>query len=431
MRNNLLIWLTGWNFGTYNNFHRWLARIATVQAIVHSLGYSALILRKGGWEYFWRLWALTFWWTGELATVFMSLLVVFSVFWVRRRQYEVFLVVHIVLSILILVTMLGHVWIFKGVYDALVWVPAVIWLLDRVLRGARIIAFNPVFWDTHASVTYNEQAHMIRLVVPLSSNFYQVKPGTFCYIMVLNKWDFWESHPFTVASVSGNNRSAAQPQEHAPLLRSEPLSLDDMGIEPKRRAEEMTFLIRPYDSFTSRLKEHAESSYPKPATLRVAIDGPYGRTAPLERFDKVLFVVGGSGIAVPLSYLETLIASSKRPKAIYIHWAVQQSALAIDVLHCELNEALKSNRVRVNVYVTRSQGRVSSDETTCRFVEWRTGRMSTEGVIQATLSTEETDSLAVVACGPARMADDCRRIVATKMVHSLPYIEYFEESFQW
>ena len=43
MRNNLLLWLTGWDFGTYNNFHRWVARVATVQAIIHSVGYTVLV----------------------------------------------------------------------------------------------------------------------------------------------------------------------------------------------------------------------------------------------------------------------------------------------------------------------------------------------------------------------------------------------------
>ncbi len=42
-RNNTLIWLTGWGFGTYNNFHRWVARIATVQAVVHSIGYTEMV----------------------------------------------------------------------------------------------------------------------------------------------------------------------------------------------------------------------------------------------------------------------------------------------------------------------------------------------------------------------------------------------------
>lgn len=46
MRNNLVLWLTGWDFGTFNNFHRWIARIATLQAVIHSIGYSILIIQR-------------------------------------------------------------------------------------------------------------------------------------------------------------------------------------------------------------------------------------------------------------------------------------------------------------------------------------------------------------------------------------------------
>lgn len=46
MRNNLVIWLTGWDFKTYNNFHRWVARVATLEAVIHSIGYTLLILRS-------------------------------------------------------------------------------------------------------------------------------------------------------------------------------------------------------------------------------------------------------------------------------------------------------------------------------------------------------------------------------------------------
>lgn len=43
MRNNVMMSLTGWDFGTYNNFHRWVARVATLQAVIHSVGYTYLI----------------------------------------------------------------------------------------------------------------------------------------------------------------------------------------------------------------------------------------------------------------------------------------------------------------------------------------------------------------------------------------------------
>lgn len=45
MRNNLAMWLTGWDYGTFTNFHRWVARISTLQAVIHSVGYTVLIFR--------------------------------------------------------------------------------------------------------------------------------------------------------------------------------------------------------------------------------------------------------------------------------------------------------------------------------------------------------------------------------------------------
>lgn len=41
-RNNIILWATGWRFSTFNIFHRHIARIATVEAIVHSIGYTVM-----------------------------------------------------------------------------------------------------------------------------------------------------------------------------------------------------------------------------------------------------------------------------------------------------------------------------------------------------------------------------------------------------
>lgn len=80
----------------------------------------------GGWQQFAMWWTYTFWWAGELvstlsslnkvlytdhlqATIFMCALVAFSFYWVRKKHYETFLVSHVVLSILVLLTMLMYV----------------------------------------------------------------------------------------------------------------------------------------------------------------------------------------------------------------------------------------------------------------------------------------------------------------------------------
>lgn len=43
-RNNVFLWATGWNFSTFNLFHRAIARVATIEAIAHSVGYTILTM---------------------------------------------------------------------------------------------------------------------------------------------------------------------------------------------------------------------------------------------------------------------------------------------------------------------------------------------------------------------------------------------------
>jgi len=45
-RNNPFIWATGWKFPTFNQFHRTIARVVTIQAIVHSIGYTVLVVNS-------------------------------------------------------------------------------------------------------------------------------------------------------------------------------------------------------------------------------------------------------------------------------------------------------------------------------------------------------------------------------------------------
>ena len=67
-RNDPLLWLTGWSFATYNRFHRWVARVATVQAVVHSIAYSVYMLYVGPGA-FEAEWIYRYWWTGEVVSL--------------------------------------------------------------------------------------------------------------------------------------------------------------------------------------------------------------------------------------------------------------------------------------------------------------------------------------------------------------------------
>ena len=336
----------------------------------------------------------------------MCLLLACSVYWLRRKQYETFLIIHIVMSAIILVTMLGyvpqlqsspltvsHVSIFDGEYDLLFWVPVFIWLLDRAMRICRIVVFNPTLRPTRASVVFNPVSNIVRLDVPTHVVAYKADPGTFYYISVVDDAQFWESHPFTVATVSNG---MAKRGEESPLL-------EDTGLD--KTAKTLTFLIRPYDGFTRRLRDLAASP-----SLRVLVDGPYGHTQPLQLFDRVVFIVGGSGIVVPLSYMKKLKTAN-----VCLHWAVREASFAADVLD-DIDTAWE-----VDVYF--------SDRSADTFPNVQTHHRR-PNISQIIEETTQHRSVAVVACGPPQLADDTRAAVvaALKNGHS---IEYFEESFRW
>lgn len=430
MRNNVAMWLTGWDFGAYNNFHRWVARIATVQAVVHSVGYTWLIWRQGGWTYFASWWTRWFWWAGEIATVAMCLLLACSVYWMRRQKYELFLVLHIGMSAVILGMMLGHVSIFNGTYDPLFWISLGIWVLDRLVRLVRVLAFKPKSWSTLASVTYNASSNIVRLLVPAQETIYEVQPGTFYYLSVLDVARSWESHPFTVARVHQGSMADSQ-AEQMPLLESEAEAQDMEETEGKIASDStlMTFLIRPYDSFTERLKELAVSKAQKAAPVRVLVDGPYGSTLQLERFSHVVFIVGGSGVVLPLSYLARVTIQAPTPVAVDIHWAVREPAFAREVLVQDMTEALDNEQVSVNIYVPSRGHNIL--EGVSNKAEEHFGRPDVHGIVAAKMAEHNIEKLAVVACGPAGMADDARRAVVDALAYAPFGIEYFEEHFTW
>ncbi|KHN93968.1 ferric-chelate reductase [Metarhizium album ARSEF 1941] len=429
MRNNFAIWLTGWDFGTYNNFHRWVARIATLQAVVHSVGYTALILYNGGWTYFASWWRRTFWVAGEVATVFMCALIACSVYWLRRQRYELFLVLHIGMSAVVLVTMLGHVSIFNGHFDAFFWIPVFLWIFDRVLRILRIVFFNPTLKPTVATATYSLSTNIVRLHVPCRFRAYKVRPGTYCYLSVIDDERFWESHPFTVASVSDSSPPGKSFGEQAPLLESGVVNAEyQETAEPDSRL--LLFLIRPYDSFTSRLRDLAAKESPQPASLRVLMDGPYGHSQPLHQFDHVLFVVGGSGIVVPLSYLKVLTGCNKQTTSTHVHWATREPDFAADVLSNDVGEALGDASLAIDLYFSAETERNMGADIPPK-VSRHYGRPNARAIILAAAEDAGECSLAVVACGPARMADDARRAVVQGLATFPCQMEYFEESFRW
>jgi predicted ferric reductase len=440
MRNDVLMWMTGWGFGTYNAFHRWVARVATLQAVVHSLGYTVMIFESGGWSDFLQYLVTHYFWNGELATIAMCALLAFSFYGMRRAHYEIFLVTHIILSIVALWTMYYHVEIFnKGEWNIFIWPCLLVWIFDRLLRAGRIIAFNRRFWKTKATVSYNSASNLVRMDVDGSKSWLSPQPGTYYYIHVLDDLLYaHQNHPFTLAYTSSETMNASfiplSPVSSRPSLHrtfSDESTESDalLNSTTKSSSSNLVFLIRPYDGFTSRLKSHCLLH---PKQLRVFVEGPCGHSEPLHHFSKVLFVVGGTGIAVTLSHISRLLSSTSHTESVKIVWAVREHAFLASVLR-DFSGLFGDERVDMEVHITQASEVMDEvldqDLKSVRIV---TKRPDVFGAVQeAAQDAGQADRLAIVACGPASMADQARLASVEMLAKGYRGVEYFEESFKW
>lgn len=296
---------------------------------------------------------------------------------------------------------------------------------------SRTLSFNLKFWDTWASASYDPDSNMVRLVVPCGTSFYRPKPGTYYYLHVLSDSRFWESHPFTMAYSTGlQRRPSKDSTEDTPLMAQD----DDisLAVSSPQGDPSMTFLIRPYDSSTSRLRDAAAATWPSPKPRRVLVEGPYGHTRPFADFENLLFVVGGSGIVVPLAYLDTL-AASPRVKSVRIVWVVRERGFAQDVLERDFGSMVGHEKVSVKICLTHQDDMSSSGALSelPKDVSVQLRRPDARDEVETAAEAAGPQSLAVVACGPARMADETRSAVVDTMKDTGPRLEYFEESFKW
>lgn len=439
MRNHVLIWMTGWGFGTYNAFHRWVARVATLQALLHSLGYTVMILVKEGWSGFQLYWTQHYFWNGELATIAMCALLAFSMYTIRREHYDFFLVTHLVLSIALLWAMYYHVEMFTaGEWNVFIWPCVVIWLLDRVSRLARIIAFNRRPFGINTRATYEHSSNLIRLDVDGSKNLIVPRPGSYYYIHMLDDMRYaHQSHPFTLAFVSSDAKSpsttspadaSSTPGASYDLFGSSTESDTLLSNGAPNSLTNLVFLVRPYNGFTSRLRS---SCLLHPRKIRALIDGPYGHTVPLETFASVLFVVGGTGVTVPLSYLRGLVSRSSRVLRIRIVWAVREHAFLELVLR-NVHSLLADERIDMEVHMTRDSeygdGDFGKGFENIRIMRQRPDVYE---VVKEAVEESKHRRVAVFGCGPALMVDQARKASVKMLGMGYSGVEYFEESFKW
>ncbi|EXJ60500.1 hypothetical protein A1O7_04653 [Cladophialophora yegresii CBS 114405] len=498
-RNNIFLWLTGWSFATFNIFHRHIARCATVLAIIHSIGWSVLEANLG---YFADSWTEQYWYMGAMATIAMSLIVLFSFMWFRVRSYELFLLIHIALSVVTLVGLFYHTRIFEGEYDGYLWPPVAIWCFDRAVRLVRWAYCNihvkrsSSIGGTKAFASYNKDADFIRLEVVPGSRMVKPGPGQHYYLYQPLRLKGWENHPFTLAAYEtigdsdalGTARSQNEYKVNEQALRDKkiqvtatsPSSSTSSDVTPTPSQHEvstfqgaigqrkLTFFIRPFSSWTRRLREECLKSPNGTITPNVFIEGPYGERSPLVAFEHVVFIVGGTGIAGALPYIlehvRMAIGHAKKSSGeralvtptrdITLVWSAKQSAMIRNIASQELKPILGHRDIHVHLHATSpteihsSSGVIRKDLAIADLdLKTTTATTSTNDEIAISygrpdirqtileLVNEVHDAgaaggrIAILTCGPGGMADEARAAVHTTLKQGQRGVEYIEETF--
>ncbi|PYH48527.1 ferric reductase family protein [Aspergillus saccharolyticus JOP 1030-1] len=456
-RNNIFLWATDFNVQSFNIFHRHVARACTILAVVHSINYTVVFQVYEG-RYHTAL-KQNYFYMGVVATVVMCVMLFQSGTWLRRRFYETFLIIHVLLAILTIYALFRHTSLNGTAHNFYLWPMVAIWGFDRAVRYLRVIYCNWSVWagkgfvkTTSSTVTYSPASDLIRIEMTPAAKGLTPASGQHYYLYQPSTLRGWENHPFTLGCYN--------------------LS----GPEPK-----LTFYIRPYDGWTRRLRDRCRwaDTGALAITPRLLLEGPYGHQAPLHTFDTLLLIVGGTGIAAAVPYIldhvSRLAAPAKtRTTRIHLVWSSRQRQMFDEICCTDLATALECPDIQTTLYCTdkRSMGATTTVVADEEFassaappiqavdteskevgpvmqdsssqesqpikvehlgLELFYGRPDIPATVQATAeeARASVSRLAVLMCGPAEMADACRMAVYWVMKGGFRDVEYFEEAFGW
>ncbi|KAK5655945.1 hypothetical protein OQA88_5080 [Cercophora sp. LCS_1] len=389
-RNNILLYLSNWSYSTFYLLHRWVARLLLVHAVIHSI--TALLVYKAYDNTNW-------WYWGIVATVLSVVLTLGSGLYVRKTQYELFLISHVVLTVLVLVASWYHViqWyalLGKTIarkntlgYELWLYFAIAVWFFDRLARFGRV-----VIWGPHKAQVSAVGVDYVRVDIP--GLRWGTEPGkhVYAYFPTLRPWTPWENHPFSVIPtilLHGPPRASTKPGSPA----DEEKQLATTHATPTvDTTAGITLFVKKSPGLTSYLKAGND--------LLTFLDGPYtssGSRRDILRCDRILIIAGGIGItgALPWAY------SHVNAKLV---WSVKETAR--DLVDAVDLSGVATKEVRVG------------------------SRFSMEDLI-----VDEGNAgwarVGVVVCGPGSLCDDVRAAVSAAGRRGGTVFELEIDAFSW
>ncbi|SCU81307.1 LAME_0B06458g1_1 [Lachancea meyersii CBS 8951] len=407
IRNNPFIPLTGMSYATFSYFHKWVAYVATSQAFIHTIIWTAYYVHYNSYKQSVKAEYLQY---GIAAMILMALLVFHSQKFIRDFAYEVFLFFHQFMSIFFIVCMYYHCntlgWL------GWIWAMAGILCFDRFLRIGRIVLSGGL----QKSVLTDCGNGIIKMTLK-KPKYLTYTPGTFAFIYFLswdNPWYYqWQSHPFTLLSTSNHG-------------------------------DNMVIIFKAHKGVTQQLLYRLLKSGTDSIQMRVMVEGPYGDVLPqkvkVER--KLVGVAAGLGVTAVYAQLAHLLDAQVAEIGSKMYWVVNDLA-HVSWFNDEINWLLSKNCDVTILCTTRKDVDESKPSSLCCSatgvlekvrVESLYGRPDLAALIEDEIreATEQSRDLTFISCGPTAFNLDFRASVSTSLnqQHSID-VALQEESFEW
>lgn len=425
-RNNILLWLTNWPRTTFLLMHRWIAVICMLEALIHTLVY--FYDYSVGWEAMPLSDLVTkgYWLWGAAGTVALLVIVMTAVQPLRRRAYELFVFIHIALSVVVLVGCYQHVVLRHGRqrgYETWVFVAVAVWGFDRVIRLLR--AFRRGVKRAFISPVDSEY---MRVDIPGVS----ARGHVYLHFPTISRWRLWESHPFSVAGSStyntnrfgyGLNLSKADDAAIGYAI-STPTHMAASFEKPDLTARKtgVTLFIKKQTGMTARLGALNTGDVGIP----VMMEGSYNEEVtflqenhlqPTPEYQNMICFAGGVGITGILPFLDKFGGlTSHGSKRLF--WGVRSMPLVYAV----------EDMLGAYAGARGSERRWGDIDVSISF-----GRFSIRSALVEHLDQVSGGSI-VVVCGPASMADQVRMVVtelAKRPERKKAPLKLVVEAFTW
>jgi len=425
-RNNILTSLTGIPFSTFIVFHKWVARFMWIHALIHSAAWTAYAVY---YDYLASYSADGYWRWGIFATIIGGLILVQAFHVFRTMAYETFVILHIIMAIGFIVGCWWHCYSLGWL--EWIYVSWAVWIFDRVMRGIKMCMFG--FRDAHIELSMGDT---FKLTVK-HGKWFQPFPGAYGYVYFITPTTFWQSHPFTI-------------------------------VDSVLNEDETIIYIKTKKGITNKLNKQLTKIPGNKKTIKISIEGPYGHRAPMEKYDTALFLAGGNGIPGPFYHaVELAKRESSSKQQIKLNWVLRNPD-SLQWFHEEL-KMLANLPVQTNVYITAPQNKdqleIISDEkkessstsddqsneddvkiasetekstsnteiidSLSSHIQFHYGRPNIEDIIVKDFTDETGPSVAVMSCGPSKMVDIIRCLVAKHLQKSKGRIDLYEELQVW